>query len=63
MTKTYKTKHRPFEYRLYCDSCHALLSDSAPGKEKLPWGNPDNICPKCKGKINNPDVPEWEPED
>ena len=52
-----KGKIRRRQYRIYCDTCHALISDSGPGKDKLPWGT-DNVCPKCKGEIHKDEPPK-----
>jgi hypothetical protein len=61
MTIPYETtKYRPIEYKTYCDTCHTIVNDSAPGQIKLPW-SAGNICPYCKGKIDDPDAPKWGP--
>jgi hypothetical protein len=65
MTEIYYEKYgrnqkRP-QHRIFCDSCHALIGDSGPGKDSVPWGT-DNICPICNGKIHDPNAPKWSPK-
>jgi hypothetical protein len=67
MTENYYEKYgrnqQRLQWKTYCDSCHALLGDTAPGKDHLPRENEkSNVCPICKGKIHDPDAPKWSPK-
>jgi hypothetical protein len=53
MIDIYYEKGGRRQRRTYCDSCHALVDDTAPGKDKLPWANRNSeICPQCGGKMD-----------
>jgi len=61
MTDNYYDKDGRHQWRIYCDTCHALLGDSAPGEDHAPRGT-DNMCPKCNGKIHDDNAPKWSPK-
>jgi hypothetical protein len=61
MIEYYNEKNGRRQWRIYCDTCHAPLGDTGPGKDHVPWGT-DEICPKCNGKIHDPDAPKWSPK-
>jgi cytochrome c5 len=62
MIQQYYDKSGRRQYQTWCDTCHAQVDDTGPGKDKLPWDNrKTEICPKCKGMIHNPDAPKWNP--
>lgn len=45
--KTYYKDGRK-QWRCYCDTCKALVGDTAPGEYHLPRSNElENICPFC----------------
>jgi hypothetical protein len=59
MIDNYYEKNGRRQYRVYCDTCHALVGDTGPGKKHLPRSNQiDNICPICRGKIFVDDAPK-----
>jgi hypothetical protein len=62
MIEHYHEKGGRRQRRTWCDSCHALVDDTGPGKDKLPWENrKSDICPVCGGKIFDPEAPKWSP--
>jgi rRNA maturation endonuclease Nob1 len=62
MFYNYYDKSGRHQWRTYCDTCHALVDDTAPGKDKLSWENrKSEICPKCGGQLYDPDAPKWSP--
>jgi rRNA maturation endonuclease Nob1 len=68
MTEQYYEKGGRRQWRTYCDSCKALVDDSGPGMDKLPWANRQSgICPYCGGQIykdrsSSPGKPTDKPE-
>jgi hypothetical protein len=62
MIYNYYDKNSRQHYRTYCDSCHALIGDTAPMKEHLPRSNEiSDVCPLCQEKIHDPATPKWNP--
>jgi len=60
MTEQYFEKGGRRQWRTYCDTCHALLGDTGPMKDHLPWGI-GNECPHCHGKIFDDKAKPWSP--
>ena len=52
-----KGEIRRRQWRIRCDTCRALIGDTGPGKNHVPWGT-DNVCPICKGKIHKYESPK-----
>jgi RNase P subunit RPR2 len=62
MIENYYDKSGRHQWRTYCDTCHALVGDTAPLKEHLSRQDSiSNTCPKCGGKIVDSEAPEWSP--
>jgi len=56
-TETYYKGGRK-QWKYYCDSCKALIGDTAPGENHLPQSNQiENICPRCGKAITKKDNP------